>query len=59
MSPGSLAAKWLPLIGTLSGYQRKVLKDCEQMISPSQERVKEAYQDLSALVVSVFIIRSR
>ena len=32
--------------------QRKVLKDCEQMISPSQDRVKEAYDDLSALVVS-------
>ena len=33
--------------------QRKVLKDCEQMIAPSQERVKEAFDDLSALVVSL------
>jgi hypothetical protein len=32
--------------------QRKVLKDCEQMIAPSQERVKEAFDDLSALIVS-------
>ncbi|KAG7530581.1 hypothetical protein FFLO_04944 [Filobasidium floriforme] len=29
---------------------RKVLKDCEQMLAPSQERVKEAFDDLSALV---------
>jgi hypothetical protein len=52
MPPESLLAKGRPLIRTLSGYQRKVLKDCEQMISPSEDRVKEAYQDLSALVVS-------
>jgi hypothetical protein len=38
--------------------QKKVLKDCEQMIAPAQQRLEEAYEALKDLLVSFSIMSS-